>query len=57
MVDNYLRKRYKMDTWYGRTGTDVNNYYYWDNIWVIVKSLTAVLLLGIAVGLVFAIII
>jgi hypothetical protein len=57
MVDNYLRKRYKMDTWGDRTGTDVNNYYYWDNIWVIVKSLTAVLLLGIAVGLVFAMIV
>lgn len=54
MVDNYLRKRYKMDTWYGRTGTDVNNYHYWFDIWFVAKTLTAVLLLSIPVGLVLA---
>jgi hypothetical protein len=54
MVDNYLRKRYKMDTWYGRTGTDVNNYHYWFTIWFVAKTLTAVLLLSIPVGLVLA---
>jgi hypothetical protein len=53
MVDNYLRKRYKMDTC-NRTGTDVNNYHYWFDIWFVAKTLTAVLLLSIPVGLVLA---
>jgi hypothetical protein len=54
MVEYYLRKRYKMDTWYGRTGYDVDNYVFWSNMWLNVKMTTLFILLGIVLGVTLA---